>query len=168
MLEGTACPKIGQCARRDERSRSALTITRHMSDESDMAAAGESELGLDHLAADVLDSAIEVHRTLGPGFLEGIYEQALCIELTQRGIAFVRQASTRVDYKGQLVGEARIALVIDERLVVELKATEHIAPIHLAQAMSYLRATRLRLALLINFNVPVLLRGVRRVIRSSP
>lgn len=121
---------------------------------------------IDAVAADLLDAAIEVHRALGPGFLEAIYEEALCIELALRGIAFARQSSVPVHYKGRTVGEARIDLLVADCLIVELKAVEHVAPIHLAQAMSYLRATRLPLALLVNFNAPVLLRGVRRVVLS--
>jgi GxxExxY protein len=123
---------------------------------------------LDTLAADVLDAAINVHRILGPGFLESIYEQALCIELVDRGITFARQCGVSIQYKGQLIGEARIDLLIGNRLIVELKAVENIAPIHLAQTLSYLKATRLSLALLINFNAPILLRGVRRVVLSRP
>ena len=104
---------------------------------------------IDSLAADVLDAAIEVHRALGPGFLESIYEQAMCFELAQRRIPFARQSSVQVHYKGQLVGDARIDLLVDCRLIIELKAIDHLAPIHLAQAMSYLKATRLPLALLV-------------------
>ena len=108
------------------------------------------------------------HRSLGPGFLEAIYEEALCIELTLRAIPFVRQSSVAVHDKGRIVGDARIDLLVANRLIVELKAIEQIAPIHLAQAMSYLKTTSLPLALLVNFNAPVLLRGVRRVILSQP
>ena len=121
---------------------------------------------VDQVAADLLDAAIEVHRSVGPGFLEAIYEEALCVELALRGIAFVRQSNTQVHYKGRIVGEARIDLLVDDRLIVELKAVEQIAPIHIAQAMSYLRATKLPLALLVNFNAQVLLRGVRRIVLS--
>ena len=127
----------------------------------------EPSTELDGIAADLLDAAIEVHRALGPGFLEAIDEEALCIELALRGVPLVRQSSVRVHYKGRLVGDARIDLLVADRLIVELKAVEHIAPIHLAQAMSYLRATKLPLALLINFNAPVLLRGVKRIILSK-
>jgi GxxExxY protein len=123
---------------------------------------------IDAIAADLLDAAIEVHRALGPGFLEAIYEEALCLELALRAIPFARQSSVQVRYKGRIVGDARIDLLVADRLIVELKAIEQIAPIHLAQAMSYLKATRLPLALLVNFNAPVLLRGVRRVVLSQP
>lgn len=126
----------------------------------------EPSVDLDALASVVLDAAIEVHRVLGPGFLEAIYEQAMCVELGLRGVTFVRQAPITVSYKDHVVGEARVDLFVSDRLIVELKAIDHLAPIHLAQALSYLKTTQLPLALLINFNVPLLLRGVRRVIHS--
>src|SRR5262245_18655313 len=103
---------------------------------------------IEAVVADLLDAAIEVHRCLGPGFLESIYEEALCVELALRGIPFKRQVSVQVTYKGRIVGDARIDLLIAERVIVELKAIEHIAPIHLAQALSYLKATKQPLALL--------------------
>ncbi len=129
-------------------------------------ARSEPSADIDAIATDLLDAAIEVHRALGPGFLEAIYEEALCLELALRSIPFVRQSSVAVHYKGRIVGDARIDLLLADRLIVELKAIEQIAPIHVAQAMSYLKATGLPLALLVNFNAPVLLRGVRRVILS--
>src|SRR5689334_14229856 len=92
----------------------------------------ESAADIDAHAADLIDAAIEVHRYLGPGFLESIYEEALSAELTLRGMPFVRQASVQVQYKGRVVGDARIDLLVGDRLIVELKAIEHIAPIHLA------------------------------------
>jgi len=123
---------------------------------------------IDDLASLVLEAAVEVHRVLGPGYFEGVYEQAIDVELTHRGIAFVRQPAIVIFYKDRLVGDLRPDLLVAKRLVVELKAVDRLAPLHLAQALSYLKATQLRLALVINFNVPVLLRGVRRVIRTPP
>jgi GxxExxY protein len=123
---------------------------------------------VDQVASSVLQAAVEVHRVLGPGFFEGVYEEALDVELTLRGIPFVRQPAIGVVYKARSVGDMRPDLLVAQRLVVELKAIDRLAPIHLAQALSYLRATRLPLALVINFNVPVLLRGVRRVVLRSP
>ena len=125
----------------------------------------EPGAGIDAVASATLHAAIEVHRVLGPGFLECVYENALVIELTDRGIRFVRQPTVPVVYKQRLVGDSRPDLLVDGCLVVELKAVDHIAPVHLAQATSYLKAMGLPLALVINFNVPVLLRGVRRVVR---
>ena len=122
---------------------------------------------VDGLATTVIEAAVEVHCALGPGLLEAVYERALGVELTIRGVPFVRQPSVVVRYKGQVVGDARPDLLVAERLIVELKAIDCLGSSHLAQAMAYLAATRLPLALLINFNVPVLLRGVRRVVRSA-
>jgi GxxExxY protein len=121
---------------------------------------------MDAVASAILHAAIEVHRVLGPGFLEAVYENALSIERTDRGIRFARQPTVPVVYKERLVGDMRPDLLVDGCLVVELKAVDHSAPIHLAQATSYLKAMGLPLALVIDFNVPVLLRGVRRVVRS--
>ena len=114
----------------------------------------------------VIGAAIEVHRVLGPGYLESFYERALCVELADRGIVFVRQAPFPVFYKGSLVGETRLDLLIDERVLVELKASDGYSPVHLAQIMSYLKATGLTLGLLINFNVRSLRHGVRRVVHT--
>ena len=126
----------------------------------------EPSAEIDHLARRVIGAAIEVHRCLGPGFLEAVYEEALCVELALHGIRFARQVPVGVKYKGELVGEARLVLLVEDELVVELKAVESIAPIHWAQVLSYLKATRHRLGLLINFNVDVLQRGIKRVVRS--
>jgi GxxExxY protein len=121
---------------------------------------------LDQLVHDVIGAAIEVHRMLGPGFLESVYEEALCVELKLRGIPFERQVNHGVDYKGHHVGDGRLDLLIDKTLIVELKAVEELVPIHTAQVISYLKGTGYRLGLLINFNVPVLKEGIRRVILS--
>jgi GxxExxY protein len=115
----------------------------------------------------VIGAAIEVHRLLGPGYLESVYQEALCIELSLRGIRFARQVPVGVTYKGKIAGEARLDLLVDERLVVELKAVETLAPIHVAQVISYLKATKLTLGLLITFNVTVLRRGIKRVIQTQ-
>jgi len=121
---------------------------------------------LDRLAHDVIGAAIEVHRQLGPGFLEAVYEEALCIELLQRGIPFLRQPNIAVNYKGIAVGEGRIDLLINGILIVELKAVEALASIHAVQLRSYLKATGLRLGLLINFNTQILKQGIKRVIST--
>jgi GxxExxY protein len=124
----------------------------------------EPDQQLDGYASEVVASAIEVHRVLGPGFLESVYERALCVELTLRAVPYRRQVPVTVGYKGHDVGESCLDLLVADRLVVELKAVEILAPIHWVQVRSYLKATSRHLGLLINFNVPVLLRGVRRVI----
>ena len=122
---------------------------------------------LDRDVSEVLAAAIEVHRIVGPGFLESVYEQALCVELGLRSVQYRRQAPIKVEYKGHRVGESCLDLLVCERVVVELKAVDALAPIHWVQVRSYLKATGCRLGLLINFNVPVLLRGVRRIILTT-
>lgn len=122
---------------------------------------------LDALAHAVIGAAIEVHRVLGPGFLECIYEEAMSVELQLRSIPFTRQLPINVDYKGSYVGEGRLDLLVGGMLVVELKAVDALAPIHAAQVLSYLKATRHHLGLLINFNVPVLSNGIKRIILSQ-
>jgi GxxExxY protein len=119
---------------------------------------------LDVLAREVIGAAIEVHRFLGPGFLESVYEEALCWELKNLGLSFVRQATISVEYKGHLVGEGRLDILVENQLIVELKAVDKLAPIHTAQALSYLKTTDYKLALLINFNVPILKEGLNRVV----
>jgi GxxExxY protein len=119
---------------------------------------------LDTLAHDVLGAALEVHRALGPGFPESVYENALCLELSERGISFTRQSPVHIIYKGQSVGEGRIDLLISDQLVVELKAVDALAPVHTAQVLAYLKATGRRLGLLINFNGSTLVAGIRRVV----
>lgn len=121
---------------------------------------------LDELAHRVIGAAIEVHRLLGPGFLESVYEEALCVELGLRDIEFARQVPAGVDFKGRRVGEARLDLLVGGGLVVELKAVERIAPIHVAQILSYLKATGLPLGLLITFNVTLLHHGIKRVVQT--
>ena len=115
----------------------------------------------------VIGAAIEVHRILGAGFLESVYESALAVELRSRGISFERQKSISVRYKGNLVGENILDFLIENTLVVELKAVANLTPLHEAQVLSYLKATNCNLALLINFNVPRLTNGIKRIIRST-
>ena len=99
----------------------------------------------------VVGAAMEVHRTLGPGFLESVYEAALAHELTLRGILFEQQKRLSVSYKGQLVGEYVADLIVDGEIILELKAVSRITPAHEAQAHNYLAATGLRLAIILNF-----------------
>ncbi len=115
-------------------------------------------------ATQVIGAAIEVHRHLGPGFLESVYEEALAVKLRLHDAPFARQLAFTLDYKGHKVGEGRRDFRVDGCLVVELKAVEQLAPIHTAQAISYLNATGHRLALLLNFNIPVLKDGLKRVV----
>jgi len=127
----------------------------------------EPDKEIDDLASAVIGAAIEVHHVLGPGYLESVYEEALVIELQLRGIAFERQKPVSVEYKGRAVGEGRLDLLIAGKLIVELKAVDALAPIHTPQVITYLKTTNLPLGLLINFNVPLLKHGIKRVILSS-
>ena len=119
---------------------------------------------LDELAYDVIGAAIEVHRHLGPGFLESIYEVALSRELSERGIEHEVQVPIPVAYKGVVVGEHRLDLLIHSELVIELKAVEALSTAHVAQTLSYLRAGGFRLGLLMNFHAAVLRDGIRRIL----
>ncbi len=118
---------------------------------------------------EIIGAAIEVHRTLGPGLLESVYEECLTLELGLRRIPFERQKRVPVEYKGrQVAADLKIDFLVDERIVVELKAIEKLLPVHGAQLLTYLRLTRKQLGLLINFNVPVLHHGVQRVVNRLP
>ena len=128
----------------------------------------EPEEKLDKLAHEVIGAAIEVHRHLGPGYLEEVYQAALELELKLQGIPFEAQKSVSVSYKGHPIGEGRLDFLVDGILVVELKAVDALADIHKAQVISYLKATGLHLGLLINFNVPILKNGLKRIILSPP
>jgi GxxExxY protein len=121
---------------------------------------------VDRWASAVIGAAIEVQRLLGSGFVESVYEEALCLELYRRAIPFERQASIAIEYKGQLVGEGRVDIFVAGMLIIELKAVDALLPIHIAQVLSYLSATNLQLGLLINFKVPKLNQGIRRIVRS--
>lgn len=126
----------------------------------------ESDSALNQLSQAVIGAAIEVHRELGPGFLEVVYEEALCQELKARQIPYVRQAPVHINYKGNLVGEGKLDILVASRLIVELKAVDQLMPVHKAQVISYLKMTGLFLGLLINFNVPILKDGIQRIVLS--
>jgi len=129
-------------------------------------AENEPDEGLNSLRDHVIGAAIEVHRALGPGYLEAVYEEALAIELQLRGIAFERQYRFNTTYKGHKVGEGRVDLLVEQAVIVELKAADSLLPIHQAQVISYLKALELQVGLLLNFNVPVLKSGIRRIIHT--
>ena len=121
---------------------------------------------LNQLSHNVIGAAIEVHRVLGPGFLESVYEEALAIELNLRDIPFVRQPPFAVAYKGFSVGEGRLDFLVGERLIIELKAVDKLLPIHSAQVLSYLKITGCQLGILMNFNDRTLIDGIKRFIQS--
>lgn len=127
----------------------------------------EPDAALDEIARLVIGAAIAVHAELGPGFLEKIYEEALCRELAKRGIKFERQKRFDVRYAGEVVGEAIVDLFVEGRLVVELKAVDVIHPIHIAQVISYLKTIDEPLGLLLNFQAALLKDGIKRVVWSK-
>jgi GxxExxY protein len=113
----------------------------------------------------VIGSAIEVHRILGPGFLESVYRRALCHELSLQGIPFEYEKELLVPYKDLQIPGQRFDILVAGRILLELKTVEAIAPIHQAQLLSYLKATELRLGFVINFKVLVLKDGIKRLVR---
>lgn len=123
--------------------------------------------GLESLAEAVIGAAIEVHRHLGPGHPESVYCNALQYEFELRGIGNQREHHYRVMYKGKDVGEGRIDFWVGDRLTVEVKAVEELSPTHTGQVVAYLSQKNEPIGLLINFNVSLLKRGLKRVIRSK-
>jgi GxxExxY protein len=119
---------------------------------------------VEDVARTVIGSAIAVHRTLGAGFLERIYLVALCLELEGRSIPFERECAVTVTYREVPISGQRVDLIVDRRVIVELKAVAHIDPVHEAQVISYLRTTNLRLGLILNFNALTLKDGIRRIV----
>jgi GxxExxY protein len=115
------------------------------------------------LTEGIIGAAIEVHRELGPGLLESVYEECMCQELRLRGIPFFAQVEIPVFYKGRETnGKYRIDLIVAEEVVVELKSVERLLSVHEAQLLTYLKLTGKHVGLIINFNVPALRRGILR------
>lgn len=122
---------------------------------------------LNKLSGIILDCSIEVHRNLGPGLLESVYEVCLCKELSLRGIKFQRQVSLPVNYKGEkLDADYRIDLLVENEIIVELKSVEQMIPVYEAQLLTYLKLADKKLGLLINFNVPRLADGFKRMLNG--
>ena len=118
---------------------------------------------LNKLSKIILDSSIEVHRNLGPGLLESVYEVCLCKELNLRDINLQRQVSLPVEYKNEkLDADFRIDVLVENEIIIELKAVEFLLPVHEAQLLTYLKLADKRLGFLINFNVPRLVDGFKR------
>ena len=119
----------------------------------------------DLLTEKIIGAAIEVHRVLGPGLLESAYEECLCHELRLRGVAFTRQQPLPVVYKGiHLDCGYRMDVVVESQVVVELKTVDRILPIHEAQILTYLRLAGIHTGLILNFNVPALHQGIKRMV----
>ncbi len=119
----------------------------------------------DQLTSIVIGAAIEVHRILGPGLLESIYERCLIHELKLRGLNSVKQRVVQIHYKDVVFEEnLRFDILVEDSLLIEVKAVEHVLPVHIAAAISYLKLLNLPLGLMINFHVPKLVEGVKRLI----
>jgi GxxExxY protein len=118
------------------------------------------------LSRRIIGAAIAVHRELGPGLLEAIYEECLCLELARAGLAFDRQMAVGVLYKGDPIAVGlRLDIVVEGAAVVEVKSVEQLSPVHEAQVLSYLRIGGYRIGLLLNFNVVRMTDGIRRLVR---
>lgn len=117
------------------------------------------------LTKEIIGAAIEVHRELGPGLLESAYEECLCFELSTRGIAFRQQVELPVEFKTvRLNCGYRIDLLVKEKVIVELKCVEALNDLHKAQLLTYLKLSRLKIGLLLNFNVPLMKDGIVRMV----
>jgi GxxExxY protein len=122
-------------------------------------------MDVNRVTGEVIGAAIEVHKILGPGLLESAYEECLCHELELREIPYERQKELPIEYKGvKLDCGYRLDVVVSSQLILELKACERLEPIHEAQLLTYLKLTGIKVGLLINFNVPVLKEGIKRLV----
>jgi len=117
----------------------------------------------DELTEKIIGAAIEVHRELGPGLLESIYEEALCYEFVLQDIKHQRQVPADIIYKGKVIKGQRIDLLVEEAVVVEIKSLSRMPEVALAQTLSYLKATKLRRGLIVNFGAKRLIDGIKRV-----
>ena len=136
------------------------TETQRRREEADSSGA----VKLNQLTEQIIGCAIEVHKHLGPGLLESLYEKALVFELTQAGLRCQSQVVLPIVYKGSVIGEHRLDLIVENEVILEIKAVERFDNVFQAQILSYIKLSRKRLGLLINFNVPVLKEGIVRVI----
>jgi GxxExxY protein len=115
----------------------------------------------------IIGAAIEVHRHLGPGLLEGTYEECLYFELMQRDLVVERQLDLPIRYKSNILdSKYRIDLLVNKNVIVELKSCKKLEPIHEAQLLTYLKLSNLKYGLLINFNVPILKQGLKRILNN--
>jgi len=117
------------------------------------------------LTEKIIGAAVEVHKYWGPGLLESVYEKSMARELEIRGIAYRQQVELPLSYKGSSVGDGlRLDLIVDGRVVVELKAVKDFDPVHEAQLLTYMKLTACKVGLLINFNKPTLVEGIKRFV----
>jgi GxxExxY protein len=121
--------------------------------------------GINLITKQVIDAAFQVHSKLGPGLLESVYELCLAHELGKRNLKYKSQVAVPVLYDGVKIDAGfRLDLLVEDQVIVELKAVEQVLPVHEAQLLTYLKLTQLRLGLLINFNVPLIKQGIKRII----
>lgn len=121
------------------------------------------------VAKQIVDAAFRVHTSLGPGLLESVYEEVLAYELEQRGLRVARQQPVPLVYQGKLIEKGFFAdIVVEDKLIVEIKSVESIAPVHKKQLLTHLRLADKRLGLLINFNVALIKDGITRVANGMP
>jgi len=121
----------------------------------------------DEISKIVIGAAIEVHKHLGPGLLESAYEECLCHELDLHGLAYERQKALHVTYKGKTLDCGyKLDIIIEKLVILELKSVEKVDPIHEAQLLTYLKLSECKLGILINFNVPVLKNGIKRIVNN--
>ncbi len=124
---------------------------------------------INNITRQIIGCAIEVHRILGPGLLESIYLQCLKYELELHGLRFIEQKTVAITYKGTLLDACyRVDLIVEDMVIVEVKSIDRLLSVHEAQVLTYLRLTDCPAALLINFNVPRLMDGVRRLLNNRP
>lgn len=118
----------------------------------------------DPLTEKIIGCAIEVHKRLGPGLLESVYESALCIELQHSGLKFARQVPLPITYRGHAIGDLRMDILVENSVILELKSVERLDPLFEAQLLTYLRLSGLKTGLLINFNSRLLHQGIKRFV----
>jgi GxxExxY protein len=123
----------------------------------------EPDPELNRITNAAIGAFIAVHRELGPGHLESAYQRAVELEFNHRGIQYQRQFPVTLLYRGEVVGEGRLDFLVEGKVIVEIKAVQSITPVFVSQMISYLKITRLKLGLLVNFNVPLLAQGIRRI-----
>jgi GxxExxY protein len=151
----TARRRDGTTARRHDGTRIMVmvyTVRTPLSDEEEL------------VAGEVISAALTIHRDIGPGYPERFYQRAMIIELKRRALSFETEVRAEVHYEGVLLGTHRVDLVVQGLVIAELKSVEKLDTVHRKQLISYLKATKLRLGLLINFNTELLKQGLRRVI----
>ena len=161
---------VGIIHRRDAEAQSFLREMRESKSKPESAEGAEVTSParaprLNQLTELIIGAAIEVHRATGPGLMESVYEECLCYELSQRGLRFQRQLELPISYKQiKLKCGLRMDLLVEDAIVLELKTVDQLLPIHFAQLLTYLKLSGKKLGLLINFNEPVLTKGLKRLV----